>query len=110
MNAKYCLVPCTRYLAALSSIAVMMLAFIGCEQQRSPETWLFPNGYLGWIRLVWSVRGAPSLPIINGHRVVSTPEDGLLETSSDYQVGAAVDEYCYVAGMRRKVSIPQRIG
>jgi hypothetical protein len=46
------------------------------------ETWLIPEGYVGWLRLDYSVTGAPPLPRQKGRYVIRVPKSGRVLTST----------------------------
>src|ERR1051326_5600037 len=46
------------------------------------EEWIIPEGYVGWLRLDYSVTGTPALPVERGFYVVRMPRSGRLQTSS----------------------------
>ena len=64
-------------------------------KQRRPCRYLIPEGYVGWVRIDFAVKGAPALPDQDGYSVFKFPPNGKLETSSDIEYGAAADEYYY---------------
>lgn len=64
-------------------------------RERHPCKHLIPEGYVGWVRIDYKVKGTPALPIEDGHRILRFPPGGHLETSSDVEYGAAADEYYY---------------
>ena len=53
---------------------------VGCHSSSKCELWIIPAGYVGWLRLDYSVAGAPPLPIENGCYVVRLPRTGRMET------------------------------
>ena len=44
--------------------------------------WIIPAGYVGWLRLDYSIAGAPPLPLENGWYVIRLPLTGRLATST----------------------------
>jgi hypothetical protein len=54
----------------------------GCNRGSKREVWLIPEGYVGWLRLDYSVPGAPALPGEGGRLIVRLPRSGHLQTSS----------------------------
>jgi hypothetical protein len=80
------------FLLALSAFAV----FAAClAKERRPCKYLIPEGYVGWVRIDYKIKGAPALPIDDGRRILKFPPIGHLETSSEIEYGAAGDEYYY---------------
>ena len=68
----------------------------GCqEKQRQPFRYVFQNGYVGWVRIDFNVKGAPPLSIHDGFYVCRVPASGHLETSTEIEYGSAKDEYYY---------------
>lgn len=56
---------------------------------------LIPEGYVGWVRIEFQVKGAPRLPVEDGEYVFKLPPSGFLRTSSAEQYGWAKDRYYY---------------
>lgn len=56
---------------------------------------LIPEGYTGWVRVEFEVRGAPPLPTEGGQYVFTILSDGVLRTPSAEQYGWAKDQYYY---------------
>jgi hypothetical protein len=88
----------------------LLCAFVGvvisaaCQevQKRRPSRYLIPEGYDGWIRVNFTVKDAPPLPVEEGYYLFKFPASGLLETSSDLEYGSASDEYYYYSGDSRR--------
>jgi hypothetical protein len=106
-------------LSALGALALCFLVFTGCEaiwtllrDDRQPNRYLIPEGFVGWVRIDYEVEGAPELPVQDGFRVYRIPPSGLLKTSSAVEAGWASDEYCYVdtSGAREQLSATTRGG
>lgn len=72
------------------------------EKQRRPSRYLIPEGYVGWVRINFNVKGTPPIPIEEGHYLFKFPPSGLIETSSDLEYGWAKDEYYYYCGDTRR--------
>ena len=78
---------------------LLLLATVGCGgTARTPNRWLIPFGYEGWITLDYEIAGAPALPIEGGARTIRIPVGASLRTSSKLEYGWATDEYLYVDG------------
>jgi len=58
-------------------------------------------GYIGWVRINFRQKGAPSLPTEDGHILLKLNAKGILQTSSDPQQGHGKDEFFYYGGDRR---------
>ena len=77
-----------RLVAARVLTCCTFVTFIACRAttpSRSPwkpEMWILPNGYVGWLRLDYSVDGAPALPVENGRYLVRMPPTGRMQTST----------------------------
>jgi hypothetical protein len=85
-------------------IAAMILgptAFDLVFHRRPPERFLIPAGYIGWVRINFRQKGAPSLPTEDGHILLKLNAQGILQTSSDPQQGHGKDEFFYYGGDRR---------
>jgi hypothetical protein len=63
--------------------------------RRAPERYLIPAGFTGWTRIEFRKRGAPPLPIEDGHRVLRLDSEGNLSTSSDPPHGHGGDDFYY---------------
>lgn len=92
-----------RRLGACGALALCFLGFTGCEavwtllrDDRKPNRYLIPEGFVGWVRIDFEVEGAPELPVESGFLVYRVPPTGHLETSSAIESGWASDEYYYV--------------
>lgn len=105
--------------SALGALGFCFLAFAGCEavwtllrDDRRPNRYLIPEGFVGWVRIDYEVGDSPELPIEDGFRLYRIPPTGLLETSSASESGWASDEYYYVdaSGEREKLPVTSRRG
>lgn len=77
-------------------IGLAILAFNGCcSPPRTPNKYILPEGYVGWVEIVHDVPHARPLPVEDGYLVVRFPGSGVLETSSPLQNGCARDVYYY---------------
>jgi hypothetical protein len=79
------------------------------QQGRHPCRYLIPEGYVGWVRVDYQIKGAPELPIEDGYRVYKFPNSGRLQTSSAFEVGTYADlisglkdEYYYYSSDTRR--------
>jgi hypothetical protein len=77
-----------------------------------PSKFLVPEGYIGWLRLEYNVKDAPSAPVENDVQVFKFPKAGLLNTSSPGPGEGAENEYFYYAedGSVHAISTDYRIG
>ncbi|HZS47710.1 MAG TPA: hypothetical protein VFC63_21760 [Blastocatellia bacterium] len=62
---------------------------------RHPCKYLIPDGYVGKVRIYFSLPDAKPLPLDGGMYVVVIPPDGRLRTSTGLETGSAKDEYYY---------------
>ena len=81
---------------ANGAVLVLCIGGIACSRSRS-ERWIIPAGYVGWLRLDYSVKGAVPLPIENGRYVVRLPSSGRIATSTVNDPKVDNNEY-YVQG------------
>jgi hypothetical protein len=68
--------------------------------RRPPERFLIPAGYSGWVRVDFRQKDAPPLPMEDGRRLLKLNAQGVLQTSSDPQLGHGRDDFFYYAGDR----------
>ena len=81
-------------LALLTGLA-LWLGMSARNSTHGSSRFLIPEGYTGWIRIEFEVRGAPPLPMEGGQYVLKIPPDGVLRTSSAEQYGWAEHHYYY---------------
>jgi len=93
-----------RFVAVASSVVTGLwwttLFFMGAISMgpsiiRHPDRILIPDGYVGWVKIRFGVKGAPSLATKDGILIFTIPPGALLETSSIEENGWAKDEYYY---------------
>ena len=88
-----------RVIVVLTVTCLVALAvWMGMGARKSTHRssrFLIPDGYTGWIRVEFEVKGAPPLPIEEGQYVLKIPSGGVLRTSSPEQYGWAEDHYYY---------------
>jgi Family of unknown function (DUF6843) len=68
--------------------------------RRPPERFLVPAGYSGWVRVDFRRKDAPPLRMEDGRRLLKLNAQGMLQTSSDPQLGHGRDDFFYYAGDR----------
>lgn len=92
-----------RLLTCVLAVAISGIGF-SCRpsKERRPSRYLIPEGYVGWVRINYRMKGAPALPIEDNYYLFKFPSTGLLETSSDIEYGAANDDYFYYCGDTRR--------
>src|SRR5262249_29173614 len=67
----------------------------GCTPGTLGERHFIDAGYVGWVHIRFGVTGAPALPVEDGFYVIRVPKNGLLQTSTKQEFGAAQEEYYY---------------
>lgn len=67
---------------SVGSVVIALLSFTSCASDSRRELWIIPEGYVGWLKLEYSIPGAPPLPFQDGKLVVRFPRTGQLQTSS----------------------------
>jgi hypothetical protein len=80
-----------KYLLLLSVLPIL----VGCGSRSRREVWNIPAGYVGWLRLDYSVSGAAPLPVENGCYVVRLPRTGRLATSTANRPPIDRNEYVF---------------
>jgi hypothetical protein len=81
-----------------------LATLLGCTFQpaRTPDTYLIPNGYVGWIDVTLGDSSAPPFQKKDGAWLVPIPPTGQLASSTKFQEGWASDHFYYVgAGGQR---------
>ena len=84
-----------RIIAFMLGLSVVLLPVYG--RAKPHYTFILPDGYVGWVQVVFNDPQATHLPIQkNGGRVIEVPESGILRTS-DLRVhdDEAKDEFFY---------------
>jgi hypothetical protein len=79
-------------LAAFLQVSWLLTAG-ACVEREPARTWLIPQGYVGWLRLDFSVDGARPFPIENGHYVARMPRSGRSRTSTNTDRTVEGDSY-----------------
>ncbi|WP_051655122.1 DUF6843 domain-containing protein [Deinococcus marmoris] len=92
---------------ALLGLAPLLL--VGCVvfPKRTPDLFLIPQGYSGWVLVEYEVKGAPSLKLLDGYRVFPVSSNGLFKTSSGQPQGWAQDVYKFVDARGKFTDLPQ---
>ena len=90
-------------LSIVFATSIAMVASAAChDNQRRANRYVIPDGYVGWVRINYKIKGASVLPIEDGYYLFSFPESGLINTSSEGEEGFASDEYYYNSRDGRK--------
>jgi Family of unknown function (DUF6843) len=78
----------------------LFLLLTGCPpaETRTGSRYLIPKGYVGWVRLDFSVANAEPARLQDGLYEFRFPREGRLQTSSRMEFGWAKDQYFYYSG------------
>ncbi len=83
-------------------LSLLTPLFAGCvAQPQQTDVISLPDGYIGWVRIEFGVKGARPLPHKNGGDVYVIPASGYLRTSSPAKTGVISEELQYVKGNLR---------
>lgn len=80
----------------LFCLLIFLCIFWWKRNFRHPILFLIPQGYVGWVRVQFSVKGASHMPRQNNYFLARIPNSGLLKTASPIETGWAADKFCYV--------------
>lgn len=80
----------TRLVVTLIAVACTL---VGCRKERTPEKWVFAEGFEGEAAVLYGVPSAPALPRDGGMWRIEVPADGIVRTSTRMEEGWAKDEY-----------------
>jgi hypothetical protein len=86
----------------LTAVLLALVAVAGCKKTRTPDKYIFAEGFTGGAVVIYNVASAPALPVVDGMIVVEFPADGVLETSSAMEDGWAKDQYFRHQGAQLK--------
>jgi hypothetical protein len=86
---------------------VTLLLLSGCPRFRKADTVLIPDGYVGWVRIEFNVRGEARFDEKGGRYVVSVPLSGILRTSSSFETGYSDDHYFYVNNHGERIELKE---
>jgi Family of unknown function (DUF6843) len=90
----------------LSSLILGVASILAAGQRKDerlhPYQYLIPRGYVGWIRVDFSVKDAPALPVEGDYYVVKIPATGHFQTSTEDAHGPLGDVYLYECGGKRQ--------
>lgn len=100
--------------AAAIGVCVLAVLFVcSYHERRIPQDILIPQGFVGRVRIDYSVPGAQPLKLVDqlmGNRYeVSIPESGTLATSTSFGKGMAVDKFFEVDKSSRRTEMQQDI-
>lgn len=105
-----------RAIIAVVSLAITMTAvgyallFIKLRAEGPlVDVYMVPDGYVGWVQVIWAVNGAPPIPTVGRRRFFMFPAGGKLYTSSAADSGwnDQPDEVYYYSGtVSKRLTIP----
>ena len=73
------------------------LIVTGCVRRVPSSTFIVPDGYQGLVVIEHGLKGKPPLPFKDGRYIFNIPDNGLLQTSSDFIAGRSLPfEYYYL--------------
>lgn len=93
----------------LPVVIMVSFALFGCEKRRTPAKHLILLNFEGVVITVYEQKGFPELPTIDGFRVHTYPDDGILITSSKQEFGWASDKILDVLDGGSNRVIPRKI-
>ncbi len=70
---------------------------------------LIPDGYIGWIRVDFNIKGALALPAEGDYLVFKIPPSGYLKTPAKYMCGYPSDYYYYSGESRKQIDTKRMI-
>jgi hypothetical protein len=85
---------------------LFLIIFSSCQKQRTPISYELPKKYVGWVTIKYEKPGAPPLEKIGDNYLMKIPPNGIFETSSKLENGAAEDEYFW-QDSGKKVTVQQ---
>lgn len=83
------------YKLLVLSICLGVLVADSCERRRTPDKYIIPADYRGWIVITYGVSNALPLRVSNGYNEILISNKGIFETSSPLQDGWANDLYYF---------------
>ena len=99
------------YKRSLSYTILFLLQLAGCgNTQSDSDVILLPNGYIGWSRVDYGVKGAKPLVKKNGRFVYPIPTSGYLKTSSPPPQTMGSEDFAFAkAGSITKIDVDATI-
>lgn len=100
-----------RVLLLLIGSIAFALTTISCARWRTSEVVYVPLGYVGWVRIEYSVMGAPRLEEKDNRFIIHIPPDGQITTSTPMEAGIGNDEYYDVdlGGKATRLKLAEKI-
>lgn len=83
---------------AVYVVLVLVVACVlsSCVRQRTPQHYLVPDGFSGWVYVRFDDPSCPPLEVRDARQVIRFPANGKVCTSTAYQTGSATDLWEYV--------------
>jgi len=107
MSFRYSLHPILWFIGLPLAIAgffvSMQLLSIFVIDRRPATDYFLPEGFKGWARVDYEVRGSPRLLSVNGRYVLRLGSNGRVKTSDHLAYGWASDKYYYESQGSRQV-------
>jgi hypothetical protein len=89
---------------------VLAVMLSGCVRERTPQHYLVPDGFSGWVYVRYDDPTCPPLEMRDRRQVITFPKSGKVCTSTTHETGVATDlwEYVQADGTRRPLSESER--
>ncbi|MEK3879844.1 DUF6843 domain-containing protein [Paenibacillus sp. FSL M7-0420] len=91
----------------------LLLLFVSCSSnKRTPNTYLIPKNYVGWVQIIYNQEGFNAIEKVNGRNIFTIPESGVLKTSTpSAEYGVAIDVFYYYdeQNTQEKIDVDQMI-
>ena len=84
-------------LKGLFLVVLLWLPLCSCRWHKAEYVFL-PDGFVGWVRIDYSVKDSPPLPESDGHLVVEVAGEARVKTSTPMLTGISNDRYFYRKG------------
>ena len=82
----------------LSTLALIVVAAPAFAAKRPRYIFELPDGYVGWVQIIFNDRNSASLQIVGGGVLLAVPESGVVRTSAlRIHSSQAPDEFYYKA-------------
>jgi hypothetical protein len=95
---------------AIAVLIVLLALEAGCmpRPRRALES-ILKDGYIGWVRIEFGVRGQEVLPQRDGRYIVRVPSSGIVRTATSFEDGYAQDTFYYetLQGQLRVLDVSQ---
>lgn len=98
-----------RVLLVCGGSALLLFTGYVIFTKRPPKHFYIPEGYEGWVTVKYESEGAAPIPEEDGTLIFRIPENGILETSSEFEDGWARDEFFWVSADGKSNLIPREV-